>query len=175
MKKLLLIVLTAGLLFSCQKEAGHTDGKCPHSVDSKATEKEISDLLNKFAEDYSSKNLNAGLAYYEQSKDIIAVGSGIDEEYIGIEALKKALERDFIQAEKIEMKNLKIHVNSNCKQAWFYALQNIKIISAGIENNMKFRLSGLATNKKGKWLFQMTHIGLVSDSQQAGNSWPGQK
>jgi len=135
-------------------------------------ESDVMDMLKKYAKAYADKDIDAMMNLFLDDPDIVAIGTGTDEWVHGPDELKKGFERDFSQADNIQVKFENVTVQSAGNVAWLSAVMNMYAVISGKEAVLSGRLSMVLENKKNKWLFRHLHFSLPADGQEGGSSFP---
>ncbi len=136
------------------------------------TEFEIMEMLNRYAQAYADKNIDAMLALFLNDPDIVAIGTGTDEWIHGYDELRKGFERDFAQADNIQVKFEKVTIQSANNTAWLSALMTMYAKVSGKEVLLSGRLSMVLERIEDKWLFTHLHFSLPAGDQEEGHSFP---
>lgn len=136
------------------------------------TEAAILNILDKFAEYYSNRNLTGVLALFAQDPDLVMYGTGADEKRIGPAELREQVERDWSQSDAISITREWTSVSSAGPVAWVAAdiAFNAKI---GVEElSFPGRLTAVFENRGGTWLMVQSHFSFPSGGQEEGESFP---
>ena len=138
----------------------------------KNTEFEVMVMLNKYAQAYADKNIDAMMDLFLDDPDIVAIGTGTDEWVHGYGELRKGFKRDFDQADNIQVKFEKVTIQSADNAAWLSALMTMYATVSGKEVLISGRLSMVLERIGDKWLFTHLHFSLPADEQEEGHSFP---
>lgn len=136
------------------------------------TRKEIVRWVRAFARAYSAKDLVKTLAMVEPEEPIAVMGSGPDEKNLSFSQLKRQIQRDFKQVEKVSMRLGWICADALGDTGWFASEVKLAVIAEGRKTVYPYRFSGVLVRHGGDWLLRMSHLGLVVSSQAPGQSWP---
>jgi ketosteroid isomerase-like protein len=136
------------------------------------TRQEILDLMNIYKKAYAEKNINSLVKIIPKDNDVIFVGSGKDEWVQGFEEIKKGFERDFEQADSINIEFSEIPIFSNGNVAWTTTTMNMDIELNGSEMNLNGRLSLVFEKRDDIWLIVQLHYSLPVTEQKTGQSYP---
>jgi len=142
----------------------------------KRTEAEIRVVLERMAKAYENKDVDAVMSCYAPDPDVVSIGTGKDEKYIGPEQLRRAHERDFAQSESISMTfdGLSVSTAAAGKVAWFASDITVHVEASGKHLTLSGRLTGVVENRGGKWLLVQGHFSLPAAEQPEGQSFPEQ-
>ncbi|MGB9980488.1 nuclear transport factor 2 family protein [Methanobacterium sp.] len=136
------------------------------------TEFEVMEMLNRYAQAYADKNINNMMALFLEDPNIVAIGTGTDEWVHGYSELKKGFERDFAQADNIQVKFEKVTIQSANSAAWLSGLMTMYATVSGKEVLLSGRLSMVLERIGDKWLFTHLHFSLPAGEQEEGHSFP---
>ena len=104
--------------------------------------------------------------------DIVAIGTGTDEWAHGCLELKDGFQRDFDQADNIQVKFEDITIQSSGNVAWLSALMVMYATVSGKEALLSGRISMVILEKEDKWLFAQMHFSLPADRNEGEYSFP---
>ena len=136
------------------------------------TEYEVRDMMNRYAQAYADKDIDAMMDLFIDNPDIVAIGTGTDEWVHGREELKEGFRRDFNQADNIQVKFEKVTIQYAGNVAWLSALMTMYAVISGKEVLLSGRLSMVLENREDKWLFTHLHFSLPANQQEVGHSFP---
>ncbi len=141
--------------------------RCTENIES-----EVRDMLKKYAQAYADKNIVDMMALFMDDPDIVAIGTGTDEWIHGYGELRKGFERDFAQADNIQVKFEKITIQGLDSAAWLSALMTMSATVSGNDVLLSGRLSMVLERVENKWLFAHLHFSLPAGEQEEGHSFP---
>ena len=171
MKKLKIIVslfILAGIV-ACSPQGE----KCPE-ID---FDKELSDIRT-VLEQYELARENEDFLIAGQiwapDEDIVLFGTEGDEQLVGIEAIKKAVSRQFDEIENtlINISDLKIKINKSGNTAWFSEILDYNFIYLG--QNMSFegiRFTGVLEKRDDKWKLVQGHMSVPYEAKIEDEQW----
>lgn len=136
------------------------------------TESEVRGMLNKYTQAYADKDIDGMMSLFLNDPDIVAIGTGTDEWVHGSNELKKGFERDFNQADNIQVKFEKITIQGSDNAAWLSALMTMCATVSGNEVLLSGRMSMVLEKTGDKWLFTHLHFSLPAGEQEEGHSFP---
>ncbi|MDY9924007.1 nuclear transport factor 2 family protein [Methanobacterium sp.] len=135
-------------------------------------QKAIFSLLEKYAKAYQNKDLDGILKLFEDRADLVVIGTGYDEWIKGYENLQYGFERDFKQADNINVKFRNVTISSTDNVAWISAHMNVDARADGQDIYLPGRLSAVILKINEKWLFTQLHYSLPASEQEEGKAWP---
>lgn len=134
---------------------------CAANASSRSAEEAMA-TFDRFIDLYIAKNLDGLMALHD--RDVIAIGTKRDEQYVGSEALRKAYARDFARIDRI--RSIGWSVLSSGAQgsvAWVAADVRISCVIAGAAQSIGGRLTTVLRKKGKTWLITQTHYSLPAD------------
>lgn len=135
-------------------------------------QKAICNLLEEYSQAYHDKDIERILKLFVDSEELVVIGTGDDEWVNGINELKSGFERDFDQADSINVKFRDISISSSGNVAWISGHMNMDATVGGQDIYLPGRLTAVVLNKNEKWLFANLHYSLPCDLQEEGKAWP---
>jgi len=136
------------------------------------TEYEVRDMMNRYAQAYADKDIDAMMDLFIDDPDIVAIGTGTDEWIHGCNELREGFKRDFAQADNIQVKFEKVTIQSANGAAWLSGLMTMYAAVSGKEVLLSGRLSMVLERIENKWLFTHLHFSLPAGEQEEGHSFP---
>lgn len=165
MKKLkaLIALVIFGFITACSPQGE----KCP-DVD---IEKEMSDirmLLEQYELARESEDFATVEHLWAQDENIVLFGTEGDEQLVGIDAIKKAMSRQFDEVENtlINISDQKIMINKAGTTAWFSEVLDYNFIYLG--EDMAFegiRFTGVLEKRDGKWQLVQGHLSVPYEAE----------
>ena len=132
----------------------------------------VATWLRRFARAYTRKDLDALLALIDLEGPILILGSGPDERCFSGEQLRKHVARDFAQVDNISMKYDWIKTDAQGGVAWFACEATLTVTVGRQKTAYPYRFTGVLVKRDKHWRLRMSQMGLLSASQEAGQSWP---
>lgn len=136
------------------------------------TKKEITKMLDKYANCYLNKDLDGLMSLFVSDPDLVAIGTGVDEWVNGSEELKTGFKRDLSQADDIRLVFDNITISSAGKAAWVSGTMTMRALVDGEEVVLPGRLTMVLEEKNRGWLFTHLHYSVPAEKQEKGKSWP---
>ena len=141
--------------------------KCMEDIES-----EVRDMLNKYAQAYADKNIDAMMDLFLDDPDTVAIGTGTDEWAHGCDKIREGFKHDLDQADNIQVKFEKVTIQSANNVSWLSALMTMYALISNKEVLISGRLSMVLERIENKWLFTQMHFSLPADEQEEGYSFP---
>ena len=134
--------------------------------------KEILNILDKYAECYLNKNIDGLMSIFVSDPDLVAIGTGADEWVKGPDQLKAGFKRDFSQADNIRLFFENLTISALDKVAWVSGATNMQATINREEIIVPGRVTlVLVKNGKGR-LVNHLHYSVPSGNREEGKSWP---
>lgn len=138
----------------------------------KNTESDIMDVLDKYAQAYSDKDIESMMSLFADDPDLVVIGTGEDEWIEGYNELKTGFKRDFSQADNIKIIFDKVTISSSGNFAWVSSKMAM-ICEIGVEGiKLSGRLSLVLEKRDNNWLITHIHFSLPALEQKTGYSYP---
>ncbi|MFH1039454.1 MAG: nuclear transport factor 2 family protein [PVC group bacterium] len=137
------------------------------------TREEVLAVLDRLNEGYAAGDLEGMAALYTTDPDLVAIGTGKDEKFLGLEAVREGLERDFAQSESVAIEVDWSSVSARGDVAWLAAETTARVKAAGGEMTIPARLTMVLEKRDGRWLIAQFHLSMAMPEQAAGESFPG--
>jgi ketosteroid isomerase-like protein len=137
-----------------------------------ATEKEILGLLADYAEGYAAKEIDRIFQHIAGDPDVVFIGTGPDEWEMGLDDLRSGFQRDFRQAEDINLEFTDVLISSAGDVAWLSSKLNFRVLIGENKIIIHGRFTGVLERREGKWLFVQGHYSVPASDQPRGQSYP---
>jgi ketosteroid isomerase-like protein len=137
------------------------------------TKADILKTIREMGKAYGRLDAEGVLAFYAPDPDLVVIGSGADEVYVGPKQAKRGLRRDLSQAFRVKVRLSKVRLSAAGKVAWLAANCRFTAHVAGCDVVMDGRLTAVLEKRKGRWLIVQYHFSMPYAGQAAGQSFPG--
>ncbi len=138
------------------------------------TEAEVVAVINRFIETYTRADVEGTLALLAPDPDVTMIGTGADEEIVGIDQVRMQIKRDYSQAGSISIKQGPIAVSAAGTVAWTRADSTWHVRMDGREMTYALRWTMVLEKRNGNWLVVQSHLSAPSDTQAKGQSFPAE-
>jgi len=135
------------------------------------TEAAVKAVLNKMAESYAKRDVEALLALMAPDPDHVMFGTQADEKRIGRAAIRAQAARDWSQTEAASMGLGWTSVSAAGNIAWVAADMTFKVKAGGQDMALPGRMTAVLEKRGEKWLFVQSHFSLPA-AGQGGESFP---
>jgi uncharacterized protein (TIGR02246 family) len=135
------------------------------------TANEVEAAIKAFMAAYKARRLNDVLACFVPDPDVMIYGTGADERRIGPEQIRLQVERDWSQAEHIEMSLNTTSISAAGPVAWAAMDGAFEVRAGGQAMTMPVRASAVLEKRDGKWLIVHAHFSTPTAGQEEGHSF----
>jgi ketosteroid isomerase-like protein len=104
--------------------------------------------------------------------DVTFIGTGVDEERIGISEIKEQIQRDWAQSESASIDWDRLCVSAQGTVAWVAANVRLKARVSGREMTLSGRITAVMDKRDGRWLIDQLHMSVPMVGQKEGHSFP---
>jgi len=128
----------------------------------------------KLAEAYARRDINALLALFADSDEVVWVGTGPDEKRTGRDELQYQFERNFEQSEVILFRFESVRATSSptAAVAWTAAEGTMAATVGGEKIEVPVRFTAVVVEDTGEWRIAQAHLSCPAAGQAEGESFP---
>ncbi len=113
---------------------------------------------------YRRQEVDEVLSFYTTDEDLVAIGTGTDERFSGMESLRAGLVRDFSQGHEATLVITWSSVSQSGNVAWV-AADCVAEINLGCQTaKVPGRLTAVMEQRGDKWYIMQTHFSLPGGS-----------
>lgn len=161
--KILLSLLIVLSISACEPQGE----KCPE-VDFDLEMSNIRTVLEQYELAREGEDFSTIEQIWAPDADIVLFGTEGDEQLVGIEAIKKAMSRQFDEVENtlINISDQKIRINRAGNTAWFSEILDYNFIYLG--EDMAFegiRFTGVLEKRDDKWKLVQGHLSVPYEAE----------
>ena len=141
------------------------------------TEAAVMDVLTQCFESFICKDLDGLLVCFAPDTDVVLMGAGTDDKYIGWDAIKDVFERAFEQFDHATYKIGWHRVSSEGSVAWVAADIVFDLYHKGHNEGEQMRLTGVLVleKKADRWFIVQSHDVLPTPGHAGNNRWSGRR
>jgi len=124
-------------------------------------------VLEKYVIANEKQDMNLVKEIWASEPDIMVFGTNSDEQLIGWEQIRDAMQRQFNSFEDtyISVHDQVIQINECCNTAWFSEIMNYNYIYQGDAKQFEgLRFTGVLEKKDGEWFIVQSHISIPGSS-----------
>lgn len=136
------------------------------------TTAEVEDTLNRFTAAYGKRDKDALTALLAPDADVTFIGTGADEERVGLTEISEQMERDWSQSESASMDWRRLSVSSQGSVAWVAGDVTLRAAANGTEIKLNGRITAVLDKRDGHWLIDQWHLSIPMAEQREGRSFP---
>jgi class 3 adenylate cyclase len=126
----------------------------------------------KFAESFARRDINALVSLFTASPDVIYIGTGSDERRVGIDQVRRQLQRDLDQADEILFRFDWVRGSSAGPVAWTAAEGRLQAHLNAQKLDIPLRFTAVLEVIGGQWLIVQAHLSFPAAGQDEGASFP---
>ena len=157
MKKTILLLLLLPLLALQFCDCPEDEAKYNPDKDLSA----IRTVLEKYTIARENEDITMIEEVWSNNEDIILIGTDSDENYVGWDQIRKAVQKQFGSFESvlISITDQKIHTDMDGRTAWFSQTLNYNFIYNGEAMGFEgIRSTGVLQKQEGKWNIVQVHL-----------------
>lgn len=116
---------------------------------------------------YQARDVEGVLSHYTTDGDLVAIGTGTDERFIGPDSLREGLIRDFSQGQEASLKIMGASVSMAGNVAWVAADCVAEVMMRCRTVSVAGRLTAVLELRGDLWYIMQTHFSLPAGGQGA--------
>lgn len=136
-------------------------------------ERAVLETLDRYAERYGAKDVDGVTELFADDADVLLVGTGADERWLGRDEVRRQFERNFAEAEQTRFEWVSRHVAAAGDAAWVSAEAVVHVNVDGDERSIPIRFSVVLEQRDGAWVWLHRHASVGAGGQAAGTAYPG--
>ncbi len=138
------------------------------------TTAQIKALLDQHDKAFNEQDIKGVLEVYASDPDIVLIGTGPGEAYVGKEGIEGAYNGFFtrFKARDLKFRSEWITVNSRGNVAWFAATTHVEYTAGKKRAEKVFNFTGTAEKEAGKWRIVAMHFSRLGVSGKGSPSQP---
>ena len=140
----------------------------------KETEAAILKLIEDSWDAYMKKDIERMRSFFATDPDLVCIGTGSDEMYIGLDNLMSGYKRDFNQSGEMSYRMTWSSVSEAGSVAWMAAEYIFHVKVEGEDLEFPSRFTAVFEKRDDRWLIMHTHLSIPDVQQREGESFPTQ-
>jgi ketosteroid isomerase-like protein len=136
------------------------------------TTSDVKEVLIHFGESFSRRDMGSLSDLIAPDPDVTFIGTGVDEERVGISEIKEQIQRDWAQSESASIDWGRLSVSAQGTVAWVAANVRLKARVSGREMTLSGRITAVMDKRDGRWLIDQLHMSVPMAGQEEGHSFP---
>jgi len=152
MKNLILFSLVVALL---------AVSACAQKVDIEAEEAQVQSVLDQVVQANEAEDMALMAKITAQDEDIVQFGGAENQRFVGWEAFKEAMEKQFAGVEnmKVSLRDQVITVHHSGSVAWFSEIMDLDCLMQNKPVSLKgMRYTGVMEKRDGIWVIVQGHL-----------------
>jgi ketosteroid isomerase-like protein len=138
------------------------------------TEAAVLAVLEQVRQAYTQRDMQRALSLFPPDPDVVLIGTGADEQRVGLGEIQRQFERDWAQSESAALEwGGGASVSAAGPVAWVvlpHAL--VRVTTGGQSMELPLRLSAVLEQRGGRWLFMHAHFSFPAAGEAEGESFP---
>ena len=152
MKNLLVLFLGVALL---------AISSCTQKVDIEAERAMVQSVLDQVVQANEAEDMELMTKITAHDNDIVQFGSGVTQRFVGWEAFREAMQKQFelVEDMKISVRDRVIKVHSSGSVAWFSEIYDLNFVMQDEPGSLKgVRYTGVMESRDGNWMIVQGHL-----------------
>ena len=161
MKRLCMLILGSMLLAM---------SGCNQKVDLEAERTEATTVVNHMIQALEAEDMNLLAKVMAHDADMVNFGTDAAERWVGWDALKESVEKQFASFDKTKLtvKDQVVKVNPSGNVAWFSEIVDWDLMAKGKPVHMEgSRITGVLEKRDGNWVIVQFHVSVPVSTQAA--------
>lgn len=139
----------------------------------RGAEEAVCATLDRYAERYGAKDVDGVTELFADDPDVLLVGTGADERWVGKPEVRRQFARNFAEAERTRFEWISRHVAAaGPDAAWVAADAVVHVTVEGVERSIPIRFSVVLERRDGAWLWLHRHASVAAGGQPSGAAYP---
>jgi uncharacterized protein (TIGR02246 family) len=128
--------------------------------------------LDRYAERYGEKDVDGVTELFADDPDVILIGTGADERWVGRREIRRQFARNFAEAERTRFEWVSRHVAATGDGAWVAADAVVHVVVDGVERSIPIRFTVVLEQRDGVWVWLHRHASVAAEGQSSGTAYP---
>ncbi len=128
--------------------------------------------LDRYAERYGAKDVDGVTELFADDSDVVLIGTGADERWVGRREIRRQFARNFAEAERTRFEWVSQHVVAAGDGAWVAADAVVHVIVDGVERSIPIRFTVVLEQRDGVWVWLHRHASVAAGGQASGTAYP---
>lgn len=135
-------------------------------------EREVLGTLERYAERYGAKDVDGVTVLFADDPDVLLIGTGADERWLGKGEVRQQFARNFAEAERTRFEWVTQHVAAAGDAAWVAADAVVHVTVGGKERSIPIRFTVVLERQNGAWRWLHRHASVAAGDQPSGAAYP---
>lgn len=128
--------------------------------------------LDRYSQLYAAHDVDGIIALFAPDADTVVIGTGADERYLGLDAIRGLFQRNFAESDTADVKWTWRHVVIVGSAAWVAAEADIHVRPSGVETIVPVRWTVIMEKRGERWLWLHRHASVAASGQAMGKAYP---
>ncbi|HLG09590.1 MAG TPA: nuclear transport factor 2 family protein [Gaiellaceae bacterium] len=128
--------------------------------------------LDRYAERYGAKDVDGVTELFADDPDVVLIGTGADERWVGRREIRRQFARNFAEAERTHFEWVSQHVAAAGNGAWVAADAIVHVVVEGVERSIPIRFTVVLEQRDGVWVWLHRHASVAAGGQSSGTAYP---
>ena len=135
------------------------------------TTREILEAIDEAAKTFEERDIDRFMDIFAPDPDVAFIGTGKDEKCVGLEEIRKTIERAWSQSDSACFKVSWTSISSTGNVAWVAADATLHVEIKGQVLVEDLRFTFVYEKRGGRWLIVQSHDSLPAAGQEDGESF----
>ena len=135
-------------------------------------ERAVLATLDLHAERYGAKDVEGVTDLFADDPDVLLIGTGADERWLGKGQIRHQFVRNFAEAERTRFEWRSRHVAAAGDAAWVAADAVVHVTVEGEERSIPIRFTVVLERRAGAWVWLHRHASVAAGGQPSGAAYP---
>lgn len=132
----------------------------------------VSATLDRYAERYGAKDVDGVTELFADDPDVLLIGTGADERWVGRPEVRRQFARNFAEAEHTRFEWVSRHVAAAGDAAWVAADAIVHVVVDGAARSIPIRFTVVLERRGGAWVWMHRHASVAAGDQSTGTAYP---
>ena len=128
--------------------------------------------LDHYAERYGAKDVDGVTELFADDPDVLLIGTGADERWVGRNEVRRQFARNFAEAERTRFEWVSRHVAAVADGAWVCADAVVHVTVDAAERSIPIRFTVVLERRDGAWFWLHRHASVAAGGQPSGTAYP---
>ena len=138
----------------------------------RGAEEAVCGTLDRYAERYGAKDVDGVTELFADDPDVLLIGTGADERWVGRPEVRRQFGRNFAEAERTRFEWISRHVVAAGDAAWVAADAVVHVTVDGAERSIPIRFTVVLEQRDGDWVWLHRHASVAAEGQPSGAAYP---
>ncbi len=133
----------------------------------------VNATLDRYADRYAHKDVDALTELFVDDPDVLLLGTGGDECWVGRPAIRGQFARNFNEASAARFEFVSRHIAAAGRDgAWVAAEAAVHVVVDGAPRSIPIRFTVVLERRDGVWVWLHRHASVAAGQQRSGDAYP---